>query len=256
MRKICLLGWLLFLTGMVAAQETLNNDSIIQLSKAGFSEDMIVSTINSSPGNFDTSVDGLIALKDAGVSEKVLAAIMSKSTRGSTAPTASSTASASGSAFPTYYDTGEVQDSQHFGIGFKYLGGDGLHLVGFNARFWTESKLGFEVGWGTYSEDLYYVVSARANVIPVSVLYTLSHVETDSMYIRPYIGGGINFTSVSASAYGYSDSKSKIGGQGFGGAEFTFNSLPRLSFGGDIGFYRLYQSNKARVGFQVHYYLK
>jgi len=78
MRKAIIMGLLLFLTGMVAAQDTLNNDSIIKLSQAGFSEDLIISTISGSPGSYDTSVDGLIALKAAGVSEKVLAAILAR----------------------------------------------------------------------------------------------------------------------------------------------------------------------------------
>ena len=56
--------------------------------KAGLSDDLIVSTINSSPGSYDTSADGLIALKKAGVSDKVVAAIATKNA----APSASAQA--------------------------------------------------------------------------------------------------------------------------------------------------------------------
>ena len=52
---------------LLLAQQTLNDDSVIKLMKAGVSEDVIISTINRSPGSYDTSVDGLIAMKNAGM---------------------------------------------------------------------------------------------------------------------------------------------------------------------------------------------
>jgi len=60
------------------AQPGLNNDAIIKLVKAGFSDDLIVSTIGSSPGSYDISADGMIALRNAGVSDKIVSAIISK----------------------------------------------------------------------------------------------------------------------------------------------------------------------------------
>jgi hypothetical protein len=70
---------------MLAAQQALNNDAVIKLAKAGLSEDLIVSTINTQPGTYDTSADGLIALKGAGVSDKVVAAIVAKAAGGAPA---------------------------------------------------------------------------------------------------------------------------------------------------------------------------
>ncbi len=64
----------------VTAQQAMNNDSIIKMVKAGLSDDLIVTTINASPGTYDTSADGIIALKAAGVSDKVVAAIVAKAT--------------------------------------------------------------------------------------------------------------------------------------------------------------------------------
>jgi hypothetical protein len=60
------------------AQQSLNNDSVIKLVKAGLSDELIVSTINASAGTYNTSADGIIALKTAGVSDKVVAAIVTK----------------------------------------------------------------------------------------------------------------------------------------------------------------------------------
>lgn len=62
----------------VAAQQAMNNDAVIKLVKAGLSDDLIVTTINASPGTYDTSANGLIALKAAGASDRVVAAIVTK----------------------------------------------------------------------------------------------------------------------------------------------------------------------------------
>jgi hypothetical protein len=62
----------------VAAQEAMNNDAVIKLVKAGLSDDLIVTTINSSPGTYDTSASALITLKQAGVSDKVVSAMVLK----------------------------------------------------------------------------------------------------------------------------------------------------------------------------------
>jgi hypothetical protein len=73
---------LLFLafTSLLTAQQALNNDSVIKMVKAGLTDDAIVATINANPGAYDASPDGLIALKQAGVSNKVIDAIVAKST--------------------------------------------------------------------------------------------------------------------------------------------------------------------------------
>jgi len=72
---------------VAAAQQALDNDAVIKLVKAGLSEDLIVSTVNASAGAYDTSANGLIALKTAGVSDKEVAAIVTK-TAGGGAPAA------------------------------------------------------------------------------------------------------------------------------------------------------------------------
>jgi hypothetical protein len=80
----------LFLVGCLAvvAQQTMNNDSVVKMVKAGFSDDLIVTTINSQPGAYDASADGLIALKSAGVSDKVVAAIVAKGSAPAASPAA------------------------------------------------------------------------------------------------------------------------------------------------------------------------
>jgi hypothetical protein len=61
---------------MLAADETLTNDSIIQLLKAGIDEDLIISKIRESQHNFDLSVQGMVALKEGGVSDRLMRILM------------------------------------------------------------------------------------------------------------------------------------------------------------------------------------
>lgn len=75
-----LLLFLLILTPAVAQNYTvatlsrhvLTNDSVISLAKAGFDELFIIERIHMSRTRFDTTVEGLVALKQAGVSEDLI----------------------------------------------------------------------------------------------------------------------------------------------------------------------------------------
>ena len=83
------------------AQTALNNDSIIKMVKAGLGEDIVVSTLKSQPGHFTTSADDLIALKTAGVSDKIIAAMMEKSSAAAAAaPAAAPSGAAPAAAAP------------------------------------------------------------------------------------------------------------------------------------------------------------
>src|ERR1700687_3871689 len=68
---------------IVLAQETLTNESIIKLVKAGLSDDVIVNVVNLQPGKYSLSADDLIALKNANVSPRVITAMMNKGQGGS-----------------------------------------------------------------------------------------------------------------------------------------------------------------------------
>jgi hypothetical protein len=94
MRKAILACLVLFLGSiLLPAQQALDNASVIKLIKAGLSDDLVVTTINSSAGAYDTSANGLIALKKAGASDKILAAIVLKAA-GAAAPAPVAAASA------------------------------------------------------------------------------------------------------------------------------------------------------------------
>ena len=88
MRKSLFAVLFLFLCPLVIAQQSLNNDAVIKMVKAGLSDDVIVSTVNSTPGTYDTSADALIALKTAGVSDKIVGAMIARASGIAPAPVA------------------------------------------------------------------------------------------------------------------------------------------------------------------------
>ena len=97
MRNAVLLCLALLLCPVLFAQEMMTNDSVLKLLKAGLSEDLVVTTINSSPGKYDTSATALIALKKAGASDRTIAAIIlnaSGATQAAPAPTATAAGTA------------------------------------------------------------------------------------------------------------------------------------------------------------------
>lgn len=59
-----------------AQAEVLTNSKIAEMTKAGLGKQLILTKINSSAGNYDTSADALIALKKDGVDDEVVAAMM------------------------------------------------------------------------------------------------------------------------------------------------------------------------------------
>jgi len=73
-----------------AAPAAITNQDIIKLVKAGISDDVIISKIRSSRTHFDTSVAGMIALKNAGVSDQVISVMVNprgEATASSAGPT-------------------------------------------------------------------------------------------------------------------------------------------------------------------------
>jgi len=60
-------------------EELLTNDSIIELLKVGLNEDIIIAKVEKSTCNFDTSVQGLIGLKKAGATDRLIHVMMDPS---------------------------------------------------------------------------------------------------------------------------------------------------------------------------------
>ena len=93
MKRIFTRSLLVFLLlGSLALCASLDNDSVLKMVKAGLGPDLIVSMIQTQPGNYKVDTDEMIALKAAGVPDKVIAAMIAKGT--SPAPVAQPAAEA------------------------------------------------------------------------------------------------------------------------------------------------------------------
>jgi hypothetical protein len=69
--------------GPLTAAKTpaMDNDSVMKMAKAGLGDELIVETINTQPGKYVTDAEALVTLKTAGVSDRVITAMINKSRR-------------------------------------------------------------------------------------------------------------------------------------------------------------------------------
>ncbi len=115
MMKALLLSALVVSAILAQNQKILTNEAIIKLVTAGMDEDLITGVIASQPSSFALGPDDLIALKGAGVSQKVIAAMVAK---GSVSGPSAAPAAASGAS-----DKGNVGSAAHeIGVYFKLAG--------------------------------------------------------------------------------------------------------------------------------------
>ncbi|MDO6472903.1 hypothetical protein [Maribacter sp. 1_MG-2023] len=77
--NISLLILALFALTFGSAQETITNESVVQMVELGFDDYMIIDKINTSDVKFDASISALGQMKKAGVSSEILSLIMDKS---------------------------------------------------------------------------------------------------------------------------------------------------------------------------------
>jgi hypothetical protein len=77
---------LLAVAVLAGAQDVLTNESVLKMVKSGLGESLIVSMIHSQPGKYTLNPDELVKLKQAGVSENILAAMIAKGAGNTAAP--------------------------------------------------------------------------------------------------------------------------------------------------------------------------
>jgi hypothetical protein len=140
MRKCLIAILLLAFCSPLIAQQALNNDAIIKLVKAGLSDDLIVTTINASPGSYDASANGLIALKEAKVSDKVVAAIVLKASGTAPAP-APGSSPAPAAAVPAAGATGLPPGIDDVGVYWKDQSGAWVAILPEIVNFQSSGKL-------------------------------------------------------------------------------------------------------------------
>jgi hypothetical protein len=59
----------------------MDNDSVMKMAKAGLGDDLVIETINTQPGQYVVDANALVTLKGAGVSDRVITAMINKGRR-------------------------------------------------------------------------------------------------------------------------------------------------------------------------------
>jgi hypothetical protein len=73
------------LSNPLNAQQPLSNDTIVKLAKAGIEDDVVVGMVNQQPGQYSLSESDVAALKNGGISQKVIAAMIARASSGAKA---------------------------------------------------------------------------------------------------------------------------------------------------------------------------
>lgn len=67
----------LFCCAVGAAQQPIKNEDLVKLKKAGIEDGAVLKMIETGPTTFDTSVQAIVSLKESGVSDRVIEAVVS-----------------------------------------------------------------------------------------------------------------------------------------------------------------------------------
>jgi len=155
-----------------------------------------------------------------------------------------------------------------FGLGAQMTGASGATPgYGFTSRIWSRRRLGVQLDLSqTTMTSTLSPERLRSTQFAPSVIYSLPDYVSDSLWLRPYFGGGAALTrskltsgtpEVSAAV-----SESLFGFRGFGGAEFTIPNMPRFAVSADLGYQWSQQPfagfDLGGVGFALsgHWYVK
>ncbi len=185
--------------GIASAQQFSNtNDSVIKMVKAGMSDSILISSIDSQPSHFSLSANDLIALKQAGVSDAVMAAMIAKN-----APAAAPAPSTYRSEYPkdigVYYGSkgvytnlqAEVVNTKTGGF-MKSLATDGIVKGDINGHINGEHSA------TSLTTPLDFLIVVRDGDAPAE--YELLHLHAKSKY-REFrsVTGGVFHASTGAS---------------------------------------------------------
>jgi hypothetical protein len=154
MRRILFCLLLVLSVPLLIGQQIMNNQSVVKLCRAALSDDLIIATINAAPGNYDTSVDAIIALKTSGASEKVLTAIIHKAS----ASTTELPSSAQQSAHPSNQDISATPSPHEDARDARTSSGSARISAG--ARIVIAPMGGFET---------YFAAAVREKEVPVTL---------------------------------------------------------------------------------------
>ncbi len=94
MRRLFLMCCVLLALPLAAAAAPMTNDDVIKMVKGGLGEATVIQAINAAEPGFDTSPDGLVKLKQGGVSDAIIQRIIARPGAAAAAPAAPAAAPA------------------------------------------------------------------------------------------------------------------------------------------------------------------
>jgi hypothetical protein len=122
--------------------------------------------------------------------------------------------------------------------------------IGVTGRGWWHNHLGMQVAASRSSiTSPFLPTQVTSAEFSPSVLYSLPDAVTDYVWVRPYVGGGLNIRRqrFGSATTGDLVSETYLGSQFFGGAEFSFAGAPRFAVSADVG----YRSRSPFVGMEL-----
>jgi hypothetical protein len=144
------------------------------------------------------------------------------------------------SSAPSAASTLFVAPTHTIGFGAR-IGGSSLG-VGGSVRGWSGRRLGAQFDVSHYAmSSLTQVGSLGATQFGPSVLFAMNDRVTDTMWMRPYLGAGLDFSHATLSNItpGLSQTSNTLGYRIFGGGEMTLSGLPQFGVSLDLGYYQM-----------------
>ena len=150
-------------------------------------------------------------------------------------------------------------------VGLGARGGSSNVGLGVSARAWRRNRFGLQLAMTR--DSMTNAITAEhmtSSQFEPSVIYALRDKVTDYVWLRPYVGSGVQFWHQSMSVPGFTDSvaKNTIGFQAFGGAEMTFAALPQLAVSADLAWRHVdtqfagFEPKTVGVAVSAHWYIR
>ena len=172
-------------TAVTAQDEVMTNEEVISLSKAGLSPSIIVGKIRSGQTNFDLSTDSLIKLKQAGVSDDIVTAMLEAKSGKSTSANS-----------PTMAGGGDPNDpmSKHsYGIYLYEVRGEQRKMTQLAPNVSAQNRTG-----GTFTSSLTYGISkvkVKSNLPGRNASLQIKDTQPVFYFYLDVSSGGLNTAS-------------------------------------------------------------
>ena len=152
-------------------------------------------------------------------------------------------------------------------VGVGGLLGGSTFGYGVTGRVWSKDRLGFQLRLSHSSVTIDPSPDRLSSTqFAPSVLYSWPDKVTDSVWVRPYVGGGPNIhhqtLNLGLLGAGGTMSDTSFGFQSFGGGELTFPSVPRFAVSAELGYrwtqtpFAGYDLGGMGVAVSAHWYVR